>query len=178
MQKANHMKKLLFIIFIILSSCAKETDIPLGHEFQIYATMPISNGYYYLTLEDNNWQTLQRISGHVSAVTNDYDLTRVYWSSSHYWVIGDTLGYIVHQNNTLNDNGYLYMNNDTSYVTWFSGTEVPVVNSASYSTMSGEINTMFAPVQSMRGDTVTISAYAIFADGHVSNLNSLKFILE
>ena len=28
------------------------------------------------------------------------------------------------------------------------------------------------------GDTVTVSAYAIFADGHVSNLKSLKFILE
>lgn len=172
------MKKLLFIFCMLLVACTKEEDAPLGHEFQIYAPMPISNGYYYLTLEDNNWQTLQRITGHVSAVTNDYDLARVYWSSSHYWVIGDTLGYIVHQNNTLNDNGYLYMNNDTSYVTWFNGSEVPVVNGTSYSTMSGEINTMFAPVQSMRGDTVTVSAYAIFADGHVSNLKSLKFILE
>jgi len=164
---------------MLLVACSKDEDVPLGHEFQIYAQMPTdANGYYHLTLQNDSWQTLQRITGQVSAVINEYDLTRVYWSSSHYWVIGDTLGYIVHQNNTLNDDGYLYMNNDTSYVTWFNGTEVPVVNGASYSTMDGEINTMFAPVQSMRGDTITISAQASFADGHVSEVKTLKFILE
>ena len=47
-----------------------------------------------------------------------------------------------------------------------------------YSTMDGEINTMFAPVQSMKGDTVTVSAKAYFADGHVSEEKQLQFIIK
>jgi hypothetical protein len=49
---------------------------------------------------------------------------------------------------------------------------------ASYSTMDGEINTMFAPVQNMSGDTITISAQASFADGYKSNVKTLKFVIE
>jgi hypothetical protein len=37
--------------------------------------------------------------------------------------------------------------------------EVPTVNCCSYSNADGEINTMFAPVQSMEGDTATIRMY-------------------
>jgi len=174
------MKKLLFISCIILASCSDDvTDIaPLGHEFELDARLPADeNGYYHLEL-GYDWQTLHRISGQVSAVANEYELAKIEWSSSHYWLIGDTLGYIVHQNWTLNDNGYLYMNNDTSYVTWFDGHEVPTVNGASYSTMDGEINTMFAPVQNMRGDTISVSAQALFADGYKSNIKTLKFVIE
>ena len=173
------MKKLLLVSCIILASCSKEQiEAPIGHEFELDARMiSDENGYYHLPL-GYDWQTLHRISGEVSAVENEYELAKIEWSSSHYWLIGDTLGYIVHQNWTLNDNGYLYMNNDTSYVTWFDGAEVPTVNGASYSTMDGEVNTMFAPVQSMRGDTVTVSAQASFADGHKSNVKTLKFVIE
>ena len=93
-------------------------------------------------------------------------------------VIGDTLGYIVHQNNTLNDNGYLYLNNDTTYVTWFEGHEVPTINETCYSTMNGEINIMFAPVQSMEGDTITIKGVAHFADGYISEPKKIEVIIE
>jgi len=48
---------------------------------------------------------------------------------------------------------------DTSYITGFTGFEVPVVNSASYSNANGEVNTMFAPVRTMLGDTITVWAY-------------------
>jgi hypothetical protein len=93
-------------------------------------------------------------------------------------LIGDTLGYIVHQNWTLNDNGYLYMNNDTSYVTWFDGFEVPTINETCYSTNDGEINIMFAPVQSMEGDTITITGVAHFADGYISEPKKIEVIIE
>ena len=103
------MKKLLFISCIILTSCSDEIDIPLGHEFELDAQLPADeNGYYHLEL-GYDWQTLHRISGQVSAVENEFELAKIEWSSSHYWLIGDTLGYVVHQNWTLNDNGYLYM---------------------------------------------------------------------
>ena len=91
--------------------------------------------------------------------------------------MGDTLGYIVHQNNTLNDN-YHYMTPDTSYITWFEGFEVPTINETCYSTNDGEINIMFAPVQSMRGDTITVIGQAHFADNYISNLEIIQIIVE
>ena len=169
---------LLILFCVMFASCEKE-QIVLGHDFEIDARLGVvdMNGYYHLEL-GQDWQTLHRISGQVSEVDNEYELTKVYWESSHYWSIGDTLGYIVHQNWTLNDGGYLYMNNDTSYVTWFDDHIVPTINETCYSTMDGEINTMFAPVQNMRGDTISVSAQASFADGHVSEVKTLKFVIE
>ena len=50
-----------------------------------------------------------------------------------------------------------YVTYDTIYVTGFNGMEVPTINPASYSNGDGEFNQMFAPVKSMRGDTVTVT---------------------
>jgi len=113
------------------------------------------NGYYHLELSDN-WQTLHRVSG--TAYINDVPLEvlRVNWESSHYWYLGDTLGYII--NRYLTDDG-IYVTVDTSYVIGFNGMEVPTINPASYSNADGEVNTMIAPVQSMVGDTMTIRMY-------------------
>jgi len=113
------------------------------------------NGYYHLELS-NNWQTLHRLSG--TAYINDVPLEvlRVQWESSHYWYLGDTLGYIV--NRYLTENG-VYVSVDTSYVVGFDGMEVPTINPASYSNAEGEVNTMFAPVRTMKSDTVTIRMY-------------------
>ena len=113
------------------------------------------NGYYHLELSDN-WQTLHRLSG--TAYINDVPLEvlKVYWESSHYWYLGDTLGYIV--NRYLTNEG-IYVTVDTSYVIGFNGMEVPTINLASYSNADGEVNTMIAPVQSMVGDTMTIRMY-------------------
>ena len=113
------------------------------------------NGYYHLELS-NNWQTLHRLSG--TAYINDVPLEvlRVQWESSHYWYLGDTLGYIV--NRYLTENG-VYVSVDTSYVVGFDGMEVPTINPASYSNSEGEVNTMFAPVRTMKSDTVTIRMY-------------------
>ena len=44
--------------------------------------------------------------------------------------------------------------------------------------MDGEINTMFAPVQNMQGDTVTVFAQAVYEDGCVSDEINVKIILE
>ena len=113
------------------------------------------NGYYHLELGES-WQTLHRLSG--TAYMNDepLEVLKVQWESSHYWYLGDTLGYIV--NRFLTDEG-IYVSVDTSYVVGFDGMEVPTVNCCSYSNSDGEVNTMFAPVQSMEGDTATIRMY-------------------
>ena len=169
---------LLILTCVMFAACTKDMPTPLGHDFEIDTRLDIdNNGYYHLEL-GQDWQTLHRLSGQVSAVENEYELTKVYWSSSHYWLIGDTLGYVVHQNWTLNDGGYLYMNNDTSYVDWFDNHIVRTINETCYSTMDGEINIMFAPVQSMKGDTITITGVAHFADGIISEQRRVEIIIE
>jgi hypothetical protein len=40
----------------------------------------------------------------------------------------------------------------------FNGMEVPTSNMVSYSNSNGELNNMIAPVQSMIGDTLTLTA--------------------
>ena len=114
-----------------------------------------SNGFYHLTIDTTNWQTLHRISGFItdSATTNPVVNCRVEWSSSHYWTLGDTLGYWIRQGLT---DDLEWVSYDTSYVTGFDGQEVPTINPASYSNADGEVNTMIAPVQAMVGDTMTI----------------------
>ena len=179
--------KIFLIVFLIffffLCSCTNQNEnissLNLQHHFTLDARLPVdSNGFYHLNLDMQNWQTLHRISGYVDSVSQDWALTKVYWTSSHYWIIGDTLGYIIHFNNPFNDTNYYYQTPDTSYITFFEGFEVPTINSASYSTMNGEINTMFAPVRNMLGDTITISAQAIFADGYLSDILYIKVIMD
>ena len=114
------------------------------------------NGYYHLTVNRNTWQTLHRVSG--SVVTEDgnpIEFFWVEWESDLYWYLGDTLGYII--NRHLNDSG-VYVSVDTSYMIGFNGMEVPTTNIVSYSNSYGEVNNMIAPVRSMIGDTLTLTA--------------------
>mgnify|MGYP001453304790 CR=1 FL=1 len=114
------------------------------------------NGYYHLELNPSSFQTLHRISGHIYLNGEPLDVMKFYWESSHYWMLGDTLGYIVHQGLT---DDLIYVSYDTTYITGFSDFLVPTINSSSYSNSDGEVNTMIAPVQSMVGDTMTIRMY-------------------
>ena len=113
------------------------------------------NGYYHLELNPSSFQTLHRLSGHIYLNGEPLEVMRFQWESSHYWMLGDTLGYIVHQGLT---DDLIYVSYDTTYITGFDGMEVPTINSSSRSNSSGEVNTMFAPVLSMRGDTVDVFA--------------------
>jgi len=168
---------ILLCLLFLMCCCTKQEDIrPLGHEFEIDARLPVDSlGYYHLQLSQE-WQTIHRISGQVSTVEASYNLATISWESSHYWYIGDTLGYIVHFNNPENDI-YLYSNRDTAYITWFDGFEVETINGTSYQTEDGEINTMFAPVRSMKTDTVDITATISFTDGYIKT-KKIKIILE
>ena len=47
---------------------------------------------------------------------------------------------------------------DTTYVVPFNGLEVPTSNSYSYSNSYGQVSNMIAPVQSMIGDTLKLTA--------------------
>ena len=149
------------LLFLLLFGCsdsvAFEPVEPENIRIELNPRLDVDgNGYYHLSLNQSNWQTLHRLSG--TAYVNDVPLEvlKVYWESSHYWYLGDTLGYIV--NRYLTNEG-IYVTVDTSYVIGFNGMEVPTINPASYSNSDGEVNTMIAPVQSMVGDTMTIRMY-------------------
>ena len=133
-----------------------------------------NNGYYHLDMNQDSWQTLHRLSGYVYRDGEPLEVQKIYWKSSHYWYLGDTLGYIV--NRYLTNDG-IYVTVDTSYVIGFNGMEVPTINPASYSNSDGEVNTMIGPIQSMVGDTMTIwySWNGWYAG--VSN-DSLKIVLD
>ena len=154
------IKRVTLLLFILLVFWGCEEAEQQNTDIIIFipnARLPIDgNGYYHMTLLEGSWQTLHRISGWMA----DQDTIAVFgayvgWSSSHYWILGDTLGYIV--NRGLTDD-LIYVSYDTTYITGFDGMEVPTVNSSSRSNQEGEVNTMFAPVLSMRGDTVDVFA--------------------
>lgn len=118
-----------------------------------------SNGFYYLTLMRDRFQTVQRIQGTVTRDDNK-PLTqeqKIWWESSHTWtfVQGDTIMKIIRRN--VNDQGY-WVNVDTSVIQAPVDMTVPTVNPTSYARLDGEVNTMIGPVLPMLGDTMTIIA--------------------
>ncbi len=113
------------------------------------------NGYYHLKLNRNKWQTLHRISGSIRHEEFGLENFWIDWESNLYWYIGDTLGYIVKRGLDTNLN---YVSYDTVYVTGFNGEEVPTTNKTSFSNSRGELNNMIAPVQTMVGDTMRLTA--------------------
>jgi len=172
MNKVNGIKKLVsygvitLITFNLFVGC--EQSNPFGsvleYENGLSELSPIvfeldaglnedANGYYHITLDITKWQTLHRISGHVYRDGNPVNIIKFAWAGSHHWIINDTLGYIIERGLT---DDLVYVSYDTTYITWFSGFEVPIVNGSSYSREDGEVNTMIAPIRTMVGDTATI----------------------
>ena len=164
---------LLLVLFGLVFWSCEETDENENDEsytIEIDARLPVdNNGNYHLTLERNNWQTLHRVSGHVSSDGYAVENFWVEWDSNLLWYLGDTLGYIVNQ--YLNNNG-VYVSVDTSYIIGFNGMEVATSNSISYSNSSGEINNMIAPVRSMVGDTMRLR-YSYY-----NGMDSIMIVLE
>ena len=140
------------------------------------ARLPMDdNGYYHLTMDRDNHQTLHRLSGIVKTESGEpVENFRVTWESDLYWVLGDTLGYMIEHTGS---DELWYVGYDTTYITWFSGFEVPIVNGSSYSNENGEVSTMIAPVQTMRGDTVKI-LYGFWDNWrYEETIDSLEIIL-
>ncbi len=159
--REENLKRVLgLLLSLVIFGCDGENTLSSGNTNEYKVTVDVrlpvdTNGYYRLTIDRDKWQTLHRVSGTVSS--NGYAVENfwVEWESDLYWYLGDTLGYIINRN--FNDNG-LYVSVDTSYMIGFNGMEVPTSNIISYSNSYGEINNMIAPVRSMIGDTLTLTA--------------------
>lgn len=114
----------------------------------------IENGFYVLRLDSTKTQTIHRISGQLLKNGEEPNPPeKVEWDSNLIWTLNDTT-YII-QRRVLNSLGE-WVVVDTSYVTGFQGEIVPTINMASYSGENGEINTVIAPIYSMKGDTMYI----------------------
>ena len=168
------MKRLLFITCLLFFSCEDLTNNNDEDEIEIVFNLEPrldqdNNGYYHLELNPTTFQTIHRISGHVSSDGYPVENFWVEWDSNLLWYLGDTLGYIVNQ--YLNDSG-VYVSVDTSYIVGFDGFEVPTSNSMSYSNSSGEINNMIAPVKTMVGDTMRLRY------SYINGMDSIMIVLE
>jgi len=161
MLKTNVEKIAKTIITIIVSflfiSCEDNPEFIYEINFDMRLSKD-DNGYYHLTMDKNNWQTLHRVTGSIKNSANMLDVENfwVEWESNLYWYIGDTLGYVIKRGLT---DDLVYVNYDTTYVTWFTGFEVPTSNQMSYSNNNGTFHNMIAPVNTMVGDTMKLTAY-------------------
>ena len=142
----------IILSFLLISCEDNNTYHELSFDLKLTED---GRGYHHLTLDRNNWQTLHRVTGSIRDEGFGVENFWVEWESNLYWYIGDTLGYVVKRN--FNYEG-VYVSYDTTYLTQFSGMEVPTSNIMSYSNSKGEINNMIAPVQSMVGDTMKLTA--------------------
>lgn len=169
---------LAVIAFIIGCSPTSSEEEPVI-TFTLDGRLPQdSSGYYHLELDSTKWQTIHRISGHVYEDGEPAVFFRFLWESSHYWIIDDPIGYIIDKWECHDEYGcqYLRVTPDTVYIDYFSGMEVPTINSYSYSSEEGEVNTMFAPVWTMRGDTVIVKGGYFQNDSYI--YESLFVILK
>lgn len=175
---------LLFISLVLWLSC--EDGNELNEESQstyhfdlIYEDTGITkddNDNYHLTINRNSWQTLYRVRGIVYKDGVTIENMKFYWQSNLYWELGDTLGYYIHRGLT---DDLEYVSYDTTYITGFSGMEVPTSNSASVSNADGEVSNMIAPVKSMIGDTLILNwEFYDWIYGNYAGSGSIGIILD
>ena len=144
------IKTVITLLLISLSSIFISCeDVKNNRDFELSFDLRLpqdENGFYHLTIDRNNWQTLHRVTGTIRDENRGVENFWVEWDSNLYWYLGDTLGYVVNQYVNLLGQ---YVSVDTSYMIGFNGMEVPTTNQISYSNKQGEINNMIAPVKSM-----------------------------
>jgi len=119
-----------------------------------------ANGYYHLQLNPNTNQTTHRVTGTLKNTTQPI---KVEWESNLYWWLwkDDVVARITKT----------YINEFTGQLTYINlppltnwrDVLIPTCNSTSYSGTNGEINTMIAPVNKMRGDTLRLKCTMIEA---------------
>jgi len=174
------IKKLIPILFLF--GCTKDIDMPIPtktyrleingvvNQNGIGSLPKDANGYYHLKLDKTKNQTVHRVNGRILVNGKEpYPSEKIEWESNLYWWLwkDDIVANIT--KTYINEfTGQLMYINLPPLTNW-RDVLIPTCNPASYSGTNGEINTMIAPVNKMRGDTMVIK---------VSNYSSKLFILE
>ena len=158
-------KSVLIVLYLLgsicltfFSSCNKD-DFGGRIELNIDTRLPKdSNGYSVFNLYSTQTQNIHTISGTIrrNGRIPDNPRQRVEWESSHYWTlkVGDTIGTIYRR--TWRGLGWQIV--DSIKVVNLKTAEVPTINSVSFNSADGTINTVIAPMWGMKGDTMTIVA--------------------
>lgn len=180
------MKKLLTPIVCLLFVACSKTDVPEPiKEYTLTIDSVLtrdgrrslpkdSNGFYHLRLEAPPMglavsQQNHRVTGKI--LVNGLvpkPAEKIEWESNLYWYLqkSDTIGRVV--------KSYInYYNGQFTIVELpplIAGKDelIPTINSSSYNSPTGEINTIIAPITNMKGDTMVIKA---------SNWSSKKMVL-
>ena len=162
-EKLNKVLDWIMIIGVILAmvlmtSCSKEEldELSVVPILELDGRLPMDDdGYYHLALNLHSNQTIHRITGRV---LNTLEPTKVSWESNLYWWLlkGDLVASITKT--------YInYFTGELTYVnlpplTNWENVLVPTINSSSYVSDDGEINTVIAPIYGMRYDTLTVKS--------------------
>ena len=166
----------IIILFLFFSSCSQGDNIidngegitiefleGLNDDSQFQLSKN-SDGYYEMTLNQNENQTPQRITGRllrkgeplVDTSSGDQP-KKVSWESNLYWwlSVGDTVANIT-QTYINEFTGELDYINLPPIINWRDKL-VPTINSSSYTDQeTGIVNTVIAPIYIMKGDTMKI----------------------
>ena len=122
------------------------------------------NGYYFLTLNPNSNQTIQRITGKllrngkpVEDIWTGNQPKKVNWESNLFWWLleGDIVAKITKTYLNIFTGQITYVN--LPPVTNWRDILVPTLNSNSYTDQkTGIVNTVIAPIFKMKGDTLKV----------------------
>lgn len=179
---------LVGIGLITLVSCEENNVEPIPPTYQLTIDSLLtedgirslevdSNGYYLLDLEptSDTKQTVRRITGKVLKDSLEPNPPEVIdWESSHTWITGDTVGYVVRR--VVNALGQ-WVIVDTNFINVPAGLIVPTINPTSISGDGGEINIMIAPIYGMKGDTMIVTA-RLWTPYNKTYYDTLKVILR
>lgn len=121
---------------MVLFSCSNNPILPEDPSvLEIDARLTQdSNGYYHMILNRLDNQTLHRFSAFTGHLGQKYSMPKVGWEA---------------YDENYNVKIWVYTEFGREY-------RVPIINGSSYPNMDGVVSTMFAPVISMVGDTVTV----------------------
>jgi hypothetical protein len=164
------MKKLIPLLFLFAACSKKDIVVPINqYTFSIDSvltqtgknSLPIdANGIYHLKLVTGLNQQPHRITGRILINGKEpIPSEKIEFESNLSWWLkqGDTVAYIT-----------------KAYINYFTGEYtivklpplitskdemVGTVNMASYSGTNGELNTIIAPIGTMKGDTMIIKAF-------------------
>ena len=152
--KKSLTKIVLTVVSLFLIGCEFEPHQPIEYNFELYPESLIEDGrgYYHFKLSDGIVWNNKTSRIKMVANTNNPNTQKVGFATSHYWILDDTLGYVVSRGLT---DDLVYVSYDTTYITQFSGFEVPLINGAGY-TKEGFAYSWMAVPFSMIGDTVYV----------------------
>ncbi len=169
----KHLNKLGFLLLLFIFSCVSATD-GLKNIDEYSITIENSNIGIDIELYKDRLQTVHRLSGTLHKNGGDPDRRKkLGWESSHSWVLGDTLGYVVRR--TINAQGEWAIL-DTITVTGFEGFDVPTVNPASITRDDGSFSGMIAPILPMKGETMKVKVF--YKEGDVYEWDLIKIKLK